>query len=286
MSLLNNLENFLSTESRDLQLVDNLKAFLKSIEIENPRDVLKNRIQIWKSERKTDQEVHSLISEFIRELDIRATEAVKFMLSNPLPNLDDFKRLSPAQLGACLDFDKSQLTYQTQIVHKLNEVNADTEFIIWLIEHGFQGSSSDTYNICKNRNFDLLKYYQDKKVITEVPPAVMLLLIDENDMEFFRYLLDNNLIEEDYWKNSTFELAIRRCTHYSHDRLDMLKLLFAKNGCLFKRLVVEKIYPSHPSLNGMSNASDVLCSWLWRNDMRWTRRVAERARNPVMLSFL
>lgn len=288
MSLLNNLEHFVNTKTDDLQFNVNLKEFLRVSEIENPRDVLKERIQIWKAERKTDEEVRSLISDFIRELDIRETEAVKFMLSNPLPNLVDFKRLSPGLLAACLVFDKSQLDYRNKLVYKLNEVNADTEFIIWLIERGFEGSSSDTHNICKNRNLDLLKYYQDKKIITEVPPSVMSFLIDELDAEFIQYILDNNLIEEDYFgKNRTFELAIRRCINYGQNRIDILKLLFSKNENLFKRVVVDKIYTTCASLSGMGNAKIILCSWLWTNDMKWNMdHVKIAGGNPAMLFYL
>jgi hypothetical protein len=68
----------------------------------------------------------------------------------------------------------------------------DDKYIIWLIEKGFPVDYLDTYNIVKNNNFELLKYYHQKgfEIHYECPYNA----IKNGNLEILKYIFDNGLI--------------------------------------------------------------------------------------------
>lgn len=286
MSLIEKVEAYTQSQllcnQNESDFLSNLENFLNQNKKTRVEHQLLQQIQSWKQFDKSDDRVYALLSDFIRKNKVHSSfDANKFLNSNPRPNLNMFKSLSPDELKACVAYDKKQFSYHTQIVYIMNKENADTDLIIWLLEHGFKGSSQDTAYICENENLRLLKYYIENKICSDLDCYTLRALVKKNNLLIFNYILDNNLLPEDYMsRNFTFYGAISECIENSS--LEMLQLLYNKDKKFFKEMIQKEFY-RFPIR--MKTATNTICLWLWDNDMKWTQQIAKQSNNKFMISF-
>lgn len=286
MSLIEKVEAYTQSQllcnQNESDFLTNLENFLNQNKKTRVEHQLLQQIQSWKQFDKSDDRVYALLSDFIRKNKVHSSfDANKFLNSNPRPNLSMFKSLSSDELKACVAYDKKEFSYHTQIVHVLNKENADTDFIIWLLEQGFQGSSWDTAIICENENLPLLKYYIENKICKDLNCHALGALVKKNNLVMFNYILDNNLIPEEYFsKNATFYSTISNGIEKAN--LLMLQLLYGKDSKFFRQIIQKEFYGFPPR---MKNAPNTICLWLWENDMKWTQQIANQSNNKFMLSF-
>lgn len=290
MSITTKLENFLINcqATSEEQFLQTLKEFLETNAPQLPViESLRTQVNMLQNENKSEQEVYDYLLHFISE---RTSElrvpfvAEKFMRSKPHPTFEQFRHLSPAQLQQCLEYDSSRRTYHDKIVHTVKKNNENTEFVIWLLEKGFKGCQFDTPSICENNNFALLEYYHKNKVCEYINCHALGTVIKDNNVNFFRYILDNDLIEKTFYGyRISLEKMIDNCIE--HNRFDMLKELFAKEESGFRDRVRERMFVKPREVNPMAKASNTICLWLWEKDMKWTHIQAKNLNNTFMISF-
>ena len=285
MSLINKLERFLQSnqDTDEAQFLHSLRCFLETNWSQLPVvESLKSQIGVWRKETKSDQEVCDRLLRFISDRVETPFVAEKFMRSQP--TFQDFKQLTASQVVACLDYDKSHRTYHDTIVYIIDKTPNNTDFVIWLLREGFTGSVWDTPSICSNNNLRLLQYYHENKVCKEINCHALGTVVKNNNLTFFRYILQNNLIDRDsLGKKVSLGIMLENCILY--DRFEILKELFAKEETGCKESVLEAIYLRPTQLNPMHNASNAMCLWLWEHGMKWTQTQAKKIDNAFMVSF-
>jgi Asp-tRNA(Asn)/Glu-tRNA(Gln) amidotransferase B subunit len=289
MSLLSNLENFVNSVGNisDEKFLQSLHSFMELEKKPKAMIELKERIKSWKYYNYSDEDIHRLVNEFIHNHNNPPAFDPKTFLSKPFPDLEAFQSLSPENLKLCLDFDKKRWNYREQIVYNITNDAWNPELQRWLINAGFNATEWDLFEIFEMEDFNLLKFYFEKKVVQKITNCHLLpIIIEKNNMEFFRYLLDNDLISNDEAvcvKRIMFESAISQCIKC--DNLQMMEMFYNKDKAYFKHIVLNVIYPNETCYNVMTKASKEMCVWLWGNDMKWTKKQAGYAQNKFMSAF-
>jgi hypothetical protein len=287
MSLLSKLQTFLDSVGNisDEKFLQKLDEFLDHEKKPKTLLQLKEYIAKWNYYNYTDEHINKLVKEFIHICNNPPTfDAQKFLKTKPYPNLQAFQNLTSEQLRLCLEFDKKQWIYREKIVYNVVVDAYDPQLIVWLINSGFQPSEWDLFEFCRRNDFQLFKFYFERKIVDKVTNCHILpILIKNNNMDIFKYVVENDLISQSlYEKKLIFENAICECA--KSNNLEMMTMLFTKDEAYFKSSVVDSVY-NDQFYNAMKNASKEVCLWLWGNDMKWTAKQAGFAKNKFMISF-
>ena len=158
---------------------------LKETEFEEAIQIQEVNMFIKKYEYSTmsDDEIINML-ETLRELDddleLKNVYDLEFMMS-----------LDERIITKWIELDNNS-RYTHKLVNNVCYKMSDNKYIIWLIEKGFPVDYVDTYNIVKNNNFELLKYYHQKgfEIHYECPYNA----IKNGNLEILKYIFDNGLI--------------------------------------------------------------------------------------------
>lgn len=284
-------------------LLTKLETFLDNIGIVSDEEFIKSLQKFLEQEKKPKitQELKEIIKQCKQDNDDMIYKKIRtftenyqtfdpktFLTSDPLPDFDAFKKLTHEQLQSCVAFDKGFGWFEkNQIVYKLNNLNVDAEFIIWLIDNGFVATEWDLFAICERGQFKLFKFYFERKVIDALHNCHILpIIIKKNNMQFLKYILDNNLIyngteqTQIYTIKNIFDMYVQACIE--HNNIPMLGLLFSKD----KENVIEAAnYCFNVLTYPMKKATRDMCLWFWSNNIKWNLDQAKKANNNFMISF-
>lgn len=150
---------------------------------------------------------------------------VKEFLKKDNLSIMDFEKLSKEELDFCLVYDQLQkFNIHKLIPRLLFKKIYKTEFIIYLINLGFEAGDCETSAIIESNNIELLQYYHKHNLIDRVCTNGLDLAMLYNHMDMFMYILDHNL----YNKNNSIEMAMKTSLEQSkYQYFEILKKRFS-----------------------------------------------------------
>ncbi len=189
----------------------------------------------------------------------------------PLPSYNDLLDLDTNMLHEWIKLDKLEYI-EYQMVLNACKQNYDDDYIMLLIELGFQSSIYDTLYLAQNKRIDLICYYYENKLPFNEYTANE--FIKQGRIDILNWLFCNKLIKPSY-----------------HNDIINTAIMFNKVFILGYLLEYHNIKPSKEIYYTLENEfnigfiNDNTLMWLWIHDIKWTREIAIKYNNNYMLSY-
>ena len=258
MSLLNILQNFINKTDKDedeTSLINQLDYILD--------EYYQNNLDI------EELDEYSSIDNIIYKL--RSTFYTDDLDSIELPKLYNLVLYNDDIIKRWIEIDKMEAPEYKMICNACRQ-NYDNTYIMYLLDLGFNTSIYDTLYLAENQQFNLLIHYckngfpYNQFAANEV--------IRHGRLDILDWLFTNNMIEK-----SNYEYLI--------DSAFMFNDIFIVDY-LMKYHNIKPIYNIYERLYSEfinNKINNVMLSWLWGNNIKWTKEEALVFNNSFMMSF-
>jgi hypothetical protein len=162
------------------------------------------------------------------------------------------------------------------LIHRSIIKGAPNDQIIYLVEKGFRKSAYDLEPIFKSENFELMKYYYQIQVLTNINLEPITFFIEKGRLDIIEWICARFEKQAKSYKTSMMYHAI------INNQLEICDFIitigFSLN--LFLASPITRVIPEY-LLNSRIIKNETL-DWLWSKGMRWTIEEAREIGNEHM----